>query len=513
MLDNLQSPLVVGGLVILAPFILKRLVEKVKNSRPPLPPGPKGYPIIGNLLEIGKKETPWINYSELSKEYGDMVYLEALGIKILVLHSLDKAVELLEKKSGNYSGRPVMPMIFEHLRFNEYFSNADYTPTWRRQRRIFHQHFHPGVVSRYHPIHSHEIIRYVQDLAATPLDFKHHIQHYFNRLIFKTFYGVKIQDRDDPYIKAGATAVEGFIQAGVPGTFLVDIIPALKYLPRWLPGMGWKDFAEYYRNLGLWAKQAPYDHAVKMMMDGNAEESVATRLINELPSPDDPARAEQEQDVRDTLALGYIAGSDTSFATAMTFTILMALHPEVQKKAQEEIDSVVGVGQIPGFEDRDKLVYIDAIIREVFRWHCEVPLGLPHKASEDDVFEGYFIPKGTIIAANLWHIMKDPANYDNPNEFIPERHIKDGQINKDVLDPYDAVFGYGRRICVGRYLSLDALYLIVSTTLAMFDISPPKDKKLECKFNDGAILAPEPYEVIITPRSARHEEAIRNLVY
>ncbi|KAF6755815.1 cytochrome P450 [Ephemerocybe angulata] len=471
MLDILQSPLVVGGLVILAPFILKRLVEKVKR-----------YPIIGNLLEIGKKETPWINYSELSKEYGDMVYLEALGIKILVLHSLDKAVELLEKKSGNYSGRPVMPMIFEHLRFNEYFSNADYTPTWRRQRRIFHQHFHPGVVSRYHPIHSHEVIRYVQDLAATPLDFKHHIQQLVLSPVFLHFMGLRSRTETTHISKQ------------------VDIIPALKYLPRWLPGMGWKDFAEYYRNLGLWAKQAPYDHALKMMRDGNAEESVATRLINELPL----ARRSSK---------GGAGARHTSFATAMTFTILMALHPEVQKKAQEEIDSVVGVGQIPGFEDRDKLVYIDAIIREVFRWHCEVPLGLPHKASEDDVFEGYFIPKGTIIAANLWHIMKDPANYDNPTEFIPERHIKDGQINKDVLDPYDAVFGYGRRICVGRYLSLDALYLIVSTTLAMFDISPPKDKKLECKFNDGAILAPEPYEVIITPRSARHEEAIRNLVY
>ena len=76
----------------------------------------------------------------------------------------------------------------------------------------------------------------------------------------------------------------------------------------------------------------------------------------------------------------------------------MLLYPDVQKKAQEELDRVVGCDRLPSYEDRDKLPYVNALIKEALRWNAVLPMGVPHVMSEDDVFRGYFIPKGTLMS-------------------------------------------------------------------------------------------------------------------
>lgn len=82
--------------------------------------------------------------------------------------------------------------------------------------------------------------------------------------------------------------------------------------------------------------------------------------------------------------------------------LAMALYPEVQKKAQAELDAVVGPDRLPNFEDRDSLVYIAAIIKESLRWFNVTPLGISHRSVEDDVVSGYFVPAGSILVANIW---------------------------------------------------------------------------------------------------------------
>lgn len=82
----------------------------------------------------------------------------------------------------------------------------------------------------------------------------------------------------------------------------------------------------------------------------------------------------------------------------------MVLHPGVQQKAWEEIDRVVGGDRLPTLNDRENLPYVEAVLKEVFRWHPLVPMGLPHLVTQDDVFEGYLIPKGAIIIPNIWFV-------------------------------------------------------------------------------------------------------------
>jgi cytochrome P450 len=81
----------------------------------------------------------------------------------------------------------------------------------------------------------------------------------------------------------------------------------------------------------------------------------------------------------------------------------MVLFPEAQRKAQKELDDVVGSTRFPEFEDRDNLPYINALCKEVLRWHPIAPLGIAHRVTQDDVFGRYFIPAGTLVMGNAWY--------------------------------------------------------------------------------------------------------------
>ena len=123
----------------------------------------------------------------------------------------------------------------------------------------------------------------------------------------------------------------------------------------------------------------------------------------------------------------------------------MVLNPEVMKKAQQELDRVVGKGRLPDFSDRDNLPYIDAVVKEILRWNPPLPIGVPYRLMQDDVYRGYFIPAGTTVIQNAWAICRDPTIYPDPETFNPDRFLKDGNLDPSVSDPEDRVFGAGRR--------------------------------------------------------------------
>ncbi|KAJ2921469.1 hypothetical protein H1R20_g15623, partial [Candolleomyces eurysporus] len=407
-------------------------------------------------------------------------------------------------------------MLLEHMGFDAIFGLLPYGPKWRRQRRVFHKHFDSKVISQYHPAISCAAAELAKDMLSSPERFANHTRNFFTRIIMRATYGLNVSaDSDDAYIVGIKDVAEGFVEATVPGRFLVDMIPALKYVPRWMPGAGWRRYADYHKKRIKEVKTEPFQRVLMATREGRGETCIMSRIIDTLPPPEDPSRKEQEELACDLGVTIYLGGSDTSIGIAMTFLLLMAMHPDVQKRAQAELDRVVGTGRLPTFEDRTNLHYVNALLRELFRWHQLAPLGVPHATSEDDVYDGYVIPKGTLVVGNLWDMMQNEDMFPDPHAFNPERHIKDGRINQDLLDPISPNFGFGRRICPGRHLALDSIYLMATTMLAVFDIAPVKDEAgnstLKCSFGGRLMMIPEPFECIITPRSDRHAKLIRNL--
>jgi cytochrome P450 len=191
----------------------------------------------------------------------------------------------------------------------------------------------------------------------------------------------------------------------------------------------------------------------------------------------------------------------------------MMLFPEVQKKAREEIDRVIGSDRLPVIADRDRLPYLWAAMKETHRWHPVGPTGIAHATTAEDIWNGYRIPKGAIIVANTWWFTHDPAVYPDPMVFRPERFI-DTPKHKAEPDPRNLIFGYGRRVCPGRYVADNAVFITIAQTLTVFDISKPVDKagrviEPRVEFEAGTVSRPVPYQAHIKPRSTKHEALIR----
>jgi cytochrome P450 len=158
------------------------------------------------------------------------------------------------------------------------------------------------------------------------------------------------------------------------------------------------------------------------------------------------------------------AGFETTATTLMWWVLAMVAFPEVQRRAQAELDAVVGRARPPTYGDAPRLPYVRAIIKEVSRWRPVVLLGIPHMATEDDWYEGMFIPKGATCMANIWHCNHDRSVFgEDADEFKPERHLgNNGEVlpgPKETNQEGHVSFGFGRRICVGKHLANESLFI------------------------------------------------------
>ncbi|KAI9431009.1 cytochrome P450 [Lactarius psammicola] len=273
----------------------------------------------------------------------------------------------------------------------------------------------------------------------------------------------------------------------LPGALLINELPFLRHIPAWLPYISYKPLAKFGHNLGLEMVYEPMRFVKESIASGTAREA--------------------EETLAGTLGSLYSAGADTAVSSMMTFLIACLLHPDVQKKARDEIDVVVGRERLPAFEDRPRLPFVDAMCKEVLRWRPVVPLGVPHTATEDGVYEGFFIPKGALVVGNTWALFCDPSVYPEPDVFKPERFINtDGSLRDDPL--LSSAFGYGKRICPGRHFVDSTLFIYAASLLSVFRIENVQGQGMKFEYSEGIASYPKPFKCSITPRDKRAEELI-----
>jgi cytochrome P450 len=159
----------------------------------------------------------------------------------------------------------------------------------------------------------------------------------------------------------------------------------------------------------------------------------------------------------------------------------MIVFPEVQGRAQAELDAVVGRDRLPTFADAPRLPYVLAIVKEILRWRPTIALGIPHVATKEDWYEGMYIPKRTVCISNLWHCNRDRAVFgEDADEFRPERHLDEhGEPLPGPVETYKAghvAFGFGRRICVGKDMANESLFIATARMLWAAKLERAKDE-------------------------------------
>ncbi|XP_072048699.1 cytochrome P450 2J4-like [Amphiura filiformis] len=187
-----------------------------------------------------------------------------------------------------------------------------------------------------------------------------------------------------------------------------------------------------------------------------------------------------------------IAGTETTSNTLRWSVLYMMVYPEIQKRVQQEIDSVVGRDRLPRLSDKDKLPFTSAVLLEIQRIVSINPLGVPHTCGDDTTIEGYYIPKGSMVVSNLWAVHHDPHTWKNPDKFNPDRFLdKDRCLReREELIP----FSTGRRICLGENLAKMELYIFFTHLLHHFTFKKPNDSKsISLKGVAGIQHSPGPF--------------------
>ncbi|KAG6042652.1 hypothetical protein E4U17_001285 [Claviceps sp. LM77 group G4] len=507
-------------LILLAALAIIYLYSSRRHSKSSLrlPPGPKGLPIVGNVFDLPPEGIPeYEHWLKLKDVYGPISSMSVLGTTLVVLHSHEAVQELLVKKSTRTSARP-----------NFYFSNmcglGNLTPlltsgpVHRQHHKLMHQKMGTKLLAgRFSSTQDVESRRLLLRALDDPERLMEHIKTEASAIILKIVYGYTIEPHKvDPLVSLIERAMDIFSKTVLPFAWAVDIIPQLRYLPSWLPGVSFHETAREWRGVNERMVEVPYDFVMQQMSRATFTPSyVSHHLGNDSDEKAGGKQVLSEQEKRalkNSAAILFGAGSDTTVSSVISFILAMVLYPEVQRRAQREIDEVVGGDRLPDIEDRDHLPYMNALIKEAYRWMPVVPIGTTHVAEEEMVFSGYRIPKGAYLLPSIWWFTHDPEKYAKPSEFNPDRFLVPG---REEPDPTDHVFGYGRRICPGRYLADGTLFLTISRIIATLDVTAklddrgrPLDVKREA--TAGLISHPMPFPFSIAPRSLKHAELIRS---
>ncbi|CEL08495.1 hypothetical protein ASPCAL11644 [Aspergillus calidoustus] len=500
--SSLSSPSIPLGLLVL--YILHRFFSK--SSCLALPPGPKPKPLIGNLRDLpppGKQD--WVHWGRFKDLYGPISSITIFGETIVILNDSRIAFDLLEKRSTIYSSRPKMTFAGEMVGWEHILAMQTYSDTFRAYRKAMHRVLGTkNVISQFNELQDVEVRRFLLRVLDKPGDLVQHIRTETGAVILKIAYGYDIDPHGrDPLVALANEALENFSVAGTPGAWIVDTIPLLKHLPNWFPGAGFKRTAAAWRKNLLTTIEEPYRLVLKQMAEGKYPDSYLSNLLEQAQGR--TLTVEEEQVIKWTAGSLYTGGADTTVSTLSCFFLAMALYPEVQTKAQEELDRVLGSNKLPTFEDRHSLPYIDAIVKESLRWHPVAPMGIPHMCSEDDVYKGYRIPKGSLVMPNIWEFTHDPETYKDPRTFNPSRFLSP----TPEMDPRNLSFGFGRRICPGRLLADSTIFMTIAKSLAVFDIQPDGEDSVGEEFLPGVISHPAPFRLRITPRSEVAEGLVR----
>ncbi|KAJ7765661.1 cytochrome P450 [Mycena metata] len=495
---------------ILTVIIVGSQYIRGRKRAPPLPPGPRGLPLLGNISDVPTSEH-WLKFAELGNVWGDISSLTVLGQTMIIVNSVKIAEDLLDVRGANFSDRPEIPFGGGMVGFDNVITLCQYGDRVKQERRLFRKFFGTSAsIQEFVPLISSEIHNFLRNMAMRPDRLLEEISRLTGGVTLRIAYGYHLQDGPDtdPYLKMFEVAAENFMHATTPAAFLVDTIPALRYWPEWLPGGG------FHTTGKLWRKQihdtvnTGFEYVKKGMAAGTAETSFASTLLEE--------NKHDDYLIKWASAAVEVGGSDTTGTQLESFFLAMSLYPEIQEKAQAELDRVVGNDRLPELSDRSELPYVDASCKEALRWHVVAPISVPHRAREDFVYqkdetsEPMLIPKDSLVITNTWKMTHDPERYADPMAFNPSRFI----ATPAEPDPGRVAFGHGRRICPGALLGDATLFMACSAILAVFKISKIRDENgvfvvPKLGQTSATISRPFPFKCVVEPRNKRALALIR----
>ncbi|KAF5695700.1 cytochrome P450 monooxygenase [Fusarium mundagurra] len=489
-LNTYSLPIFVFG------FIAMYYLSTYNKRQRLLPPGPKGYPLVGNLPSLAKpNDIPRIT-REWAKKYGLIVYTKMGGADWIWVNSARAAKELMDKRGSKYSSRPRMPMAFEAISNQNREIFMPYGNHWRTLRKLSHAAINFNVSATYKPVQDFESKQVLYEFlhAKDSWAFYDINRRYSASVVMTVTYAHRVADWDDPYIHKIYEVLEHFTLMSEPG--------------KWLIGREW---FEYDREVYL----KFYRDLVQQIQDGTAPDCFIRDFYE---GGLEKSGISEEQ-------AAYAAGGLVEAGSESTSTVINAwiqvcqMYPHVVTAAQEELDRVVGSDRIPTYADEDNLPYIRAMVKETLRFWPITKPGMNHALTDDDWYDGYFIPKGSVVMLNWWAIHYDDNRWEDLDTYDLTRFLSDPYTSAESVNLSDGnlrdyfAYGAGRRICSGMHLAQNSLFINMACTLWAFNIKRAKDeegKEIEpvIATEPGFLNVPARFQAVFEPWSKKHADIV-----
>ncbi|KAJ9144501.1 putative Cytochrome P450 oxidoreductase [Pleurostoma richardsiae] len=495
------------AVVITIGFIIYQLLQVGRRPKG-LPPGPPTLPIVGNLHQLPKEDVH-VKFREWADQYGEIYSVMLGNQRMVVLNSPQVVKDLIDQRSNNYSSRPDMYVGQTLISGGYRLVLMQYDDGWRLARKMIHNLLNIKTAVEYIPYQELELRNMLADMVKKPNAYHDHVRRYSTSLITSIAFGWRSLAFNDPDVKAIYEGFEEFAVASNVSASMLDYFPILRLMPDWMNPSKRRGKALHQAELKL------YKSYMNRVRERN-EKGIKSKNFC-----DTMFKLQEKHGFSDDWA-SYVsgtlleAGSDTTASIFLSFAVAMINFPEVQKKAQQEIDRVIGADRLPTMADEMSLQYIRGVVKESLRFLPSSILGIvPHATTSDDTYRDYHFPAKTGMMINVWALNNNPERYPDPRRFDPDRYKDDflraqeSATLNDVSKRDHFTFGAGRRVCPGLNIAERSLFLGIAYMLWAFSFEHAVDEKGEKipvsteAVTQGIVCRPKPFPLKMVRRDPK----------
>ncbi|PSS07727.1 Cytochrome P450 71A8 like [Actinidia chinensis var. chinensis] len=465
-------------------FLVKWLFKGPSRSKN-LPPSPPKFPIIGNFHQLG----PLVHRSlqSLAQKHGPIMQLQLGSVPTLVISSAEAACEIMRTHDIIFANRPQFRKYKKLMYDGKDVSVAPYGEFWRQLKSIYLlQLLSNRRVQSFHRVRVEGIDHMMNMIEESfslslPVNLSEMFTSLTNDLISRAAFGRKYGEGESG--KKFMQLLKDYLR--LLGRFDIgDLIPWISWVSR-VNGLD-AEVNRVAKEIDEFLEEMIEDRVNALKKEstdsgsGEVEYGGSENFLDillRIHKDDSTAVSIDRDSIKAVVLTTFAAGTDTT-STFLEWAMTELLrHPRVLKKVQIEVREVLK-GKDDIADDFEKMLYLKAVMKETFRLHPPIPLLVPRQAREDVKVMGYDIAAGTMVIINAWAIGRDPALWDEPEEFRPERFLN-SPIDFKGLDFQLIPFGAGRRGCPGITFAMAVNELVLANLLHKFDWALPGGAKAE----------------------------------
>ncbi|KAJ4750931.1 Cytochrome P450 [Rhynchospora pubera] len=497
-MDPSLFPIVLGlFLAVLSYFLLSLFRFK-------LPPGPRPWPVVGNLYDI--KPVQFRCFAEWAEKYGPIMSVWFGTSLAVVISTSDLAKEVLKEHDLQLADRPRNRSTVWFSRGGKDLIWADYGPHYVKVRKLCNlELFSPRRLELLRPIREDEVTAMVESIfrACTKpgkegksLVVRDHISSVAFNNITRLVFGKRFMDANGVIDEQGKE-FKAIVSNGIKLGASLSIAEHISWL-RCLCPLNEELYRSHNERRDRVTVKILEEHTQARQKTGQTKQHFVDALL----------ALKKQYDLSDDTVFGLLwdmitAGMDTTVISVEWAMSELVRNPHVQAQVQKELDQVLGCNRIMNEADISKLPYLQAVVKESLRLHPPTPLMVPHKARTHVKLGGYDIPKGANVMVNVWALARDPKVWRNPLEYHPERFIEE-DINIKGADFRILPFGAGRRVCPGTQLGINLVTSLLGHLLHHFKWSLPSGVRPEdvdmCESPGIVTFMQTPLKAVATPR-------------